>query len=108
MHSWTSHVDDMSPDRAPVDVYKLYSNLSLLGLILKNKTVNAVLSANHIQVFSVIDSLAHLLRDLDVQGLSGEHQGDRGMSLTIASKSCILDQCQSRQLLATRQERILF
>lgn len=68
----------MSPDRAPADIYKLYSNLSLLGLILKNKTVNAVFSANQIQVFSIIDSLAHLLRGLNVPGLSGESEDGRG------------------------------
>lgn len=78
MYSWTSHVDDMSPDRAHADIYQLYSNLSLLGLILKNHTLNAIISANHLQVFTIIDSLTELLRNMGVPGLSHEQEDGKG------------------------------
>lgn len=78
--SWTSHMEDATSDRVPADICLLYAHLSLLGHILKSSALRTVFSANPAHVFTVIDSITHILRTLAVPGLIPELESYRGWS----------------------------
>ena len=78
MFSWTTHAEQVTSDKTPGDICQLHAHLALLSHIFKHSVLNSTFAANPSRVFTVIDAITYILRNLAVPGLTPELENYKG------------------------------